>query len=329
MQPTNPTRTPETEAAYKRVIKTLENHAAKMQERGDIGEVGDPNLLLAIALHELEPWVTASTARVYKAALLQQIKHSPSEQKDNALGLLQPEEGENTLQRDDWLADQRKHNLHGKRCSQQRATHLSPKDWQTLLTGLQASKSPYGIVASLWLVATRITGLRPCEWEHASRNGPSLAVRNAKATNGRAHGESRTLNLVAMPSSEISLIDAMLTIAAKVKGEQFRSLYHRVRDLISDVARQYLSKRSKYPSLYTARHMFASAAKSAFSKAEVAALMGHGSTATASQHYAAARYAKGGRELDIRASETDIDAVQQLEAARAALRQIRRTEAGE
>jgi hypothetical protein len=329
MLPANPTRTPETMAQYQRIVRTMERHAEKMKARGDIGEVNDPNLLLAIAFHELEPWISASTSRMYKAAVLQEIKKSPTDQADDALNLLQPEESERTIQRDEWLVVQRKTNLVEKRCEQQRATHLSPTDWQTLLTELQASSSPYGIVAAMWLAATRITGLRPCEWQNACRTGPGLIVRNAKATNGRAHGKNRTLNLLAMPSNDISLIDAMLNITARGTDGEFRALYHRVRDLIADAARKHLNKRTEYPSLYTARHMFASAAKSAFTQAEVAALMGHGNIATAPQHYAAARYAKGRRQPDVRAADADINAVQRLEAARAALRKLRRAEGGE
>lgn len=329
MQLANPTRTPATLAQYQRIVGTMTRHAARMRARGDIGEVTDPCLLMALALLQLEPWISAATSRMYRAALLQQIKSAPSEHAEDALSLLEPEQGEAAIRRDDWLAEQRKINLCTKRCAQQRATHLSPNDWRILLHALQSSSSPFGKVAAIWLVATERTGLRPCEWRHAIRQGFGLVVRNAKATNGRSHGPIRTLNLVAMPPDDISLIDTMLKFAHQGDDGQFKALYHRVRDLIADVARSHLSKRSQYPSLYTARHMFASAAKSAFTEAEVAALMGHGNTHTAPEHYAAARHAKGRRQPDVRASDTDIDAVRHLEALRARLRKLRGTEGGE
>lgn len=144
MQPAIPTRTPRTMAQYQRVIGTMMRHAARMQARGDIGEVGDTSLLLALALLELEPWISAPTARLYKAALVQKIKHSPTEQADNALSLLQPEQSEAVIRRDDWPDEQRKINLRDKRCAQQRATHLPPSDWRILLNALQTSNSPYG-----------------------------------------------------------------------------------------------------------------------------------------------------------------------------------------
>ena len=325
----NPTRTSATEEAYRRIVRTLERHADRMQARGDIGPIVDHNMRLAVTLYELEPWIAPSTARIYSAALVQEIKHAPTEGADDAMALVKPDESERTIRRSDWLAEQRQRNLTKKRGAQQRATHLPAKDWWTLQDSLQASTSQYGVVAAVWLAATQITGLRPCEWRHAQRIGPSLVVHNAKATNGRSFGPTRTLSLLASTSDDVCLIDTMITLAAAGKSGDFRALYHRVRDLIADVARQCLSKRAKYPTLYTARHLFASAAKLERPKAEVAALMGHGNPETAPQHYEAGRYAKGARGLSVRASELDVQAVQKLEAARAALRQIRRLESGQ
>lgn len=310
MLPATTSRTPETIQAYRRILKTLENHLQRRLAMGELVAVEDHNLQLALTWYELQAAVSESTSRQYKAALMQQLRDHPSDRNDDAMQLLNPEMSASELARQDLLDEQRKQrHRHVKRGSQQRAKHLSSADWELLIHELCASTSPLGKVAALWLAVTRLTGLRPCEWEKAERQGLSLHVVNAKATNGRAHGPTRTLHLNAMEPMHLRMVDSLLAVMASVPQSEFSSLYHRVRDLIADAGRRCLSKRSTYPSLYTARHLFAAAAKSTFTKVEVAALMGHGNTMTAAQHYLAARHAKGGKPLQVRASDEDMDAV--------------------
>jgi hypothetical protein len=55
-------------------------------------------------------------------------------------------------------------------------------------------------LAAMWLSSTVLTGLRPSEWEHAElttlNDSHVLRVRKGKATNGRSHGEFRTVPLI-------------------------------------------------------------------------------------------------------------------------------------
>ena len=99
----------------------------------------------------------------------------------------------------------------------------------------------------------------------------------------------------------------------------YAALYRGARELIADVGRRVLCPRDRYPSLYTARHAFASSAKLTFPQHVVAALMGHASVDTAPRHYAAARFARGGRPLEVDPSPQDVQAVARLQAARAAI----------
>ena len=168
------------------------------------------------------------------------------------------------------------------------------------------------------MVCTRVTGLRPCEWQHAVLEGAALKVTNAKSTHKRSHGKHRTIDLHLARKALLDLIESFLGVVKEQQGDQFVALYDRVRDLIADVARRTLSKRRKYPTLYTARHMFASTAKANLSKEEVAALMGHGSIDTAGRHYAAARHARDGFPLEVMPMQQDIEAVKQLNAAKLA-----------
>lgn len=302
-------RTPATTQSYQRVVQTLKNHVGRMQAAGDLPLAADDNLLMALAWLELQPWIAPATARQYKAALCDHMRQHPGADDDEVMRLIEPDLDAAVLERVERLAEQRKLNLTNRRGAQQRATHLSAEDWKRLMEALYQSPSAYGRVAALWLAATRLVGLRPCEWTGARRVGIALVVCTAKATQGRAHGPTRSLNLSGLSPMEVQIIDRCLAEMDGREGPSYRQLYSRVRDLIADVGRRCLSPRSQYPSLYTARHMFASAAKSTFTKVEVAALLGHGSVDSAAVHYAAARYARGGRPLQVRASPGDIDAV--------------------
>src|SRR5260363_111525 len=76
--------------------------------------------------------------------------------------------------------------------------HASPqRDFEALVARLSNPKqnSDYAKRTALWLAAAAVTGLRPCEWRTAQLNedATQLIVQNAKATNGRANGASRTI----------------------------------------------------------------------------------------------------------------------------------------
>ena len=144
----------------------------------------------------------------------------------------------------------------------------------------------------------------------------TLVVVNAKATNGRAFGPTRTLDLGKADGETIRLIENFLQIVGEHQGEAFDDMYNGARNLITKVARDSLSSRKKYPTLYTARHSFSSKAKSEFTKRQVAALMGHASPETAPRHYAAARYARGGVPLEVAPSAQDVEAVRAYDVSK-------------
>lgn len=303
--------------AYKYINRGLLRHAALMQERGDLGDLSDRNMTLAIAVADLEPRVQPSTARQYRAAVKFAIESEPGPLDEEALAILMPEMSEVQEEKQQMLTQLRAALLTELRGSQQRAEYLSERDWQTFLAALNASKNLWGRITALWFACTLITGLRPCEWERAKMQDKTLVVVNAKATQGRAHGPIRTLDLGKADANTVVLLEKFLRIVAAHQGVAFADMYNGVRNLITKVARDVLSPRKRYPTLYTARHAFSSKAKTVFTKQQVAALMGHASSETASRHYAAARHARGGSPLEVEPSHQDIRAVRLLEAAKA------------
>lgn len=323
MLPSPQSKTPETERAYQKVTQTVLRHAERLEANGDLPAIEDRSIRLAATVLELEVHVQPSTFRQYKAAVLHSISIEPTELSDAAREMLDPEWTEDHTIRQHEIELARKANLTRLVGSQQRADHLSPQDWGILLNALLASKSQYGVAAALWLVAIMEAGLRPCEWASVEVKAPkTLVVRNAKATNGRAHGETRTLSMFRAEAPVWDAISDFLEIVRNAGPEGFQRLYNGSREVIATEGRRALSARKTYPALYTARDHFASRAKSTFTKAAVAALMGHGSIGTAPRHYAPSRHARGGRPLAVQPSPNDVHAVELRRSAQSALRYI-------
>lgn len=151
--------------------------------------------------------------------------------------------------------------------------------------------------------ASIISGLRPSEWtgteyieefvmDDGSVVGPVLKVRNAKDTNERAHGEYRHLILSDLSDEHIRIIKGHMQLVKASMGPSgvkipFESYYHACRNALYRANTTiWRSDKKKKPTLYSGRHQFAANLKAAgYSRAEVAALMGHAVDDTASEHY--------------------------------------------
>lgn len=310
------TKTSGTCAFYKRVAGRLEGHAKQMQMRGDLGNLTDVNLRLAMAYRDLESTVQSSTAKIYKLAALSAIALQPGPYDSEAMAILDPEMSPEEAERLHHVTQVRNATLTVARGAQQKAKHLSPQDWNTLLRALLVSKSQGGPLASTWLTATLTTGLRPCEWKDAKLVGCELIVRNAKHTNGRAHGPFRTINLRQVPPEVRAVLQDLLDEVSNTSAIDFSKKYTDTRKAIWSTARRVFEGRKTFPTIYTARDCFAARAKATFPKDFVAALMGHASLYTAARHYAAARHAKGQMPLEVEPSFKDVEAVRRASAAK-------------
>lgn len=136
-------------------------------------------------------------------------------------------------------------------------------------------------------------GFRPKElWElNIERIGPgviSVLVKNGKASNGRALGETRRVSLE-LDEEEMTLALSwpghVATLEHRYKSNSEKAM-GRLARYFTDAGQRAL-KRDKVPSFYTLRHQVAANMKSAgMTKAEVAAVLGHASDSTAGRHYA-------------------------------------------
>jgi len=135
-----------------------------------------------------------------------------------------------------------------------------------------------------------LLGLRPCEWSSARVVGTRLIVRSAKATNGRACGPEREIDLLGPYEHPIVLLDLADLICAMSRlpfaEPDRRRAFGRLAARLDRACHRAGVARI---SLYTPRHIALSSAKRVMTPAEVAALAGHAVDRTAAQHYAKRR----------------------------------------
>ncbi|WGS18634.1 MULTISPECIES: hypothetical protein [unclassified Bradyrhizobium] len=130
--------------------------------------------------------------------------------------------------------------------------------------------------------------LRPSEWRTAIIQGNTLIIRNGKATNGRALGTHRQLDLKDYGGKGVSDLSKLLVFLRK-RAQGAESFRHLWGSLASRIARACKEIGIKRVSPYSTRHIGMANAKSWMSPEEVAATAGHKTTATATAHYAKRR----------------------------------------
>jgi len=181
------------------------------------------------------------------------------------------------------------------RTSARKARALRLPELDRLADRLLGSSGRWDGLTARWLWWGMLTGLRPIEWRDArlQQQGSAvrLRVRNAKHSQGRAHGEWRTVQLTVQPEETAALVQFLAAVQA-----DFPTAYTGCRLALYRAASRLWPRRQQRPSLYTGRHQFSANAKAAgLSPVQIAALMGHAVTATHQVHYGKRR--SGHRDL--------------------------------
>jgi len=211
-----------------------------------------------------------------------------------------------------------------RKTSAQKQKKLSDEDLLRLIHYVEKHPSRHGVATLTWLMAGLWTGLRPCEWETAVLTEDNvLVVQNAKATRHRAHGKTRQIHLSTFAPEELAILKQHVTNVEQVKldPEQhgrsgFEQYYHHCRSFLYQATRALWPKRQRFISLYSARHQFSANAKySGLALEQIAALMGHRSTETATAHYG--RRAAGNGGLKVIVNPEEVARVRQLNSHRA------------
>lgn len=304
---------PKTEVIYATKFEQLRRQTAKAC--GARIETSVSPIQIVEFLIKRKPELAKRSWRLYKAALMHQFllereqapDQATQQEYDYALQILGEETQEGAM-------------THGTRTSALKAKSLSNDDFDKLLAHIIANRNKHCRARALlvWCIATAPVGLRPSEWNHTwletdDEGTRLLRVGNGKSTNGRGNGAVRTLNLTACTETQLDAIGELLDLLEGYRQDgddpdkAAQTFQNRIAKYLSRVARQALSRRKKYPSLYTFRHQFSANAKSHLNHQEVAALMGHASDATASRNYSQSRLATG--KVSVRPAKSEVETV--------------------
>ncbi|MCF7971150.1 MAG: site-specific integrase [Methylococcaceae bacterium] len=246
-----------------------------------------------------QPKIARPTWRQYKASIIFYLQQQRiSDDIGHAIDILQSAGPMNCCKK-------------GIATSANKQKKINDTDLTRLINSAAHKNMKHGTSAMVWLLAGMISGLRPSEWQYARINeGNQLVVKNAKSTNGRSHGVERTIELVNLSDQDKQVIELHLGLIKKaINIDGFNSYYEHCRSALYELTRAIWPKRKKHITLYSARHQFsANAKRSGLSLEEIAALMGHASTQTATEHYG--RKVSGSPNgVAVRASNGDVERV--------------------
>jgi integrase len=250
-------------------------------------------------LLSLKPTVKPSTWRVYRVSAVAKIQTMPNDGHLEALAMLEDDIGAG--------AGEARSMQHGRRVgstSSDKATRIDRDHFDAILSDLRfASRSQAVPWLRDWMIAGINTGLSPAEWsavdlEIREDRGRTrgrrvwLHVINAKATHGGANGSSRTLDISDFSDEAFEAVQRMVRRATDwaLTGE-FRPRQSQCAQLFYEICAAKFSRRTIRYSLYTFRHQFIANMKTIYRHAEVAALAGHLTDETATEHYGKRRQA--------------------------------------
>jgi hypothetical protein len=192
-----------------------------------------------------------------------------------------------------------------------------PKEFPTemahaVFEALNSSTNQREIDLCLFLRGALIAGPRPVEWArsswtyHPDRRAGTLRFINAKATNGRAHSEHRTLIFLDATEQLNKLFAACTARGRELAGARdFSDYMNDLQDLLRETFKRLFPRRRTFPTFYSARHHALAEWKAAYMSAPfgseefvkgaaiVAAMAGHASDATATHHYGRRKRGKG------------------------------------
>lgn len=167
------------------------------------------------------------------------------------------------------------------------------------------------LATMLYLVATETTGLRPSEWyqseldvESDDRGVDTLVrhVKNGKATNGRSHGQYRTLRFKNLTQERQNVLVRHFWLVKNLPSESAaHTHYQRCKSCLTYTTHKLWPRRKRRPSLYSGRHQMSANLKQAdLPLRHIAALMGHATDETATAHYGRSKSGNGrGNEFGI------------------------------
>lgn len=310
MQTQEPTRTVKTERCYIKRFRQLLRRASK--ELNCSIRIVDLIRQFLIWSEDLRP----TSVRQYRAALqfgLEQLtRRNPhlGPEVAEALALL-----DQSRQQEPAAAPARKAKAAAPlRTSASKAKAISDADFDRIVAAASLYRSQYTFDLKAFMSADNLAGLRPIEWHGTIIKIVSdilvVIVPNAKNTNDRSHGETRTLIFEAIDPVSRKHLLAWTDRVNSMSFEAYERLLKRIEERLRVITKALFPLRKLRPTPYSIRHAVSARLKRHYignaktpeerdlGAAIVAALMGHAADDTASHHYGSAS-GSGGRNYPI------------------------------
>jgi integrase len=306
---TTMTRRPTTIRAYFKRTEQLRIQVRKKKQMPS-GSLVDPRLLVGWLIQRRTGY-SASTWRQYKSAVLCALENE-LDMLDKRLEPAPWVEAIETLKKEDGNGDGAK----GGKTSSMKLKRFPASDFETLDAYLKSHTHPIHEALRDWLRAGMWTGLRPVEWRDAQwidiKGVPALLVQNAKHSNGRAHGKTRTVVLHRCSKEELAVIKRHLDrVLLWDAAGAFSRMYQSCINKMYLAVRRVWPKRTRHLTLYSTRHQFVADAKASnLSLVEIAALMGHAVDDTATEYYG--KRAAGQQILKVQAIAEEVARIKQV-----------------
>jgi hypothetical protein len=296
----------DTKAAYLDRTKLLLDRYAKVISKPNFGHCEFVDWIIS-----LKPEISRSTWRQYKASVLWYLELK------NETTLIDFLKNVNN----DGCKNYKDIPVISRKTSAKKKKSVTEREEQNICQYLnETSNDSYWSKPTLAIFkATLATGLRPEEWQSATliseENSiyskdelPVLRVLNAKNTNGRSHGEYRTLHLINMDKSDLLYIRIALQYTnprtdngwmkqdGKVKS--WHEYYKFIRSHLYRITLKLYPVATRRVTIYSCRHQFiANLKKAKYSKEEIAAIVGHGTDETATVHYGRSKFGRDKKGL--------------------------------
>lgn len=257
----------------------------------------------------LKPSLKASSWRSYRRALLYMFSHIElSDESEEAIRILE-NDIYNRIRDGGKLFSSRETKKENTSTSSLKMKRVVYADYLKIERALRVKfRSSRSMSLRRWIEAGILTGLRPSEWsatdvvnvKDVANNTIKtyLLVINAKATNGRANGVVRTLDISKFSDESKKVISDMSKLGRNwFKQGVFEYEKRECGRLLHRVSRELWNKRKNHYSLYSFRHQAIANWKTELDQYSVAALAGHGVITTAGNSYAKRKSGWKGNQL--------------------------------
>lgn len=266
----------------------------------------------------LKPNLTSAAWRPYRQSAKAVLATIPHDDAEKAIAMIESDYTEaahtSTREPDPEALKPKPGRKLPRRTSARKEKRFPKADFDRIISYLRyVSRSKHAESLIDWMIAGVSTGLRPIEWQATDleiRDNPDtpfgrevyLYVVNAKATNGRANGAHRTIDLSGFTDETLEAVQRMSARGMQwlVEGRYDDMQSQHSQLLYSACSTLFRLKPTVY-ALYSLRHQFVANAKNFHEPASISAMCGHIVTETAMVSYGKKRSGWGPDEVVDRA----------------------------